>query len=232
MFGSAKTQLANDGFKVKETMVQSSQPVGTVTAQSAAGQAPKGSTITLTVSSGPATVQVPDVHLDNEAQAGAQLNNAKLVIGTVKQQGSTTVPSGEVISTSPPANTPVPLNSTVNQVVSSGQPTASVPSVTGLSASTAQSLLTGEGFKVAPLTYQTVTDPTQDQLVISQSPAASSTQQLGTTVTLTIGEYLGGTTTTTLNPFSTTTTFPSFPTTTFPTTPTTDAGGGGLFGGD
>ncbi|MGH9129180.1 MAG: Stk1 family PASTA domain-containing Ser/Thr kinase [Acidimicrobiales bacterium] len=224
MFTAAQTQLQGDGFKVSQTKTQSSQPSGTVTAQSASGQAPKGSTITLTVSSGPATVSVPDVHGDTASQAGAALQQANLGVGSQTSQGSTTVPAGQVISTHPPANTSEPPGTKVNLVISSGQPTAKVPDVTTLQASVAETQLSMAGFKVAKLTYQTVVDPGQDGAVISESP--TGTQPVGATITLTVGQLASSTSTST--PTSSTTT------TTGSTTSTTGAGGGGgggLLGG-
>ncbi len=216
-YSAAKAQLKKAGFHVSETMTKTSQAVaGIVTAQSATGTAPKGSTITLTVSSGPATVQVPDVRGDNAAQAGALIQKDMLVVGSTTSQPSATVQAGEVISTSPAANTPVAPNSPVNLTVSSGQPTALVPPVVGDLASTAEQILTSDGFKVAPLSSAQL-----NEYVLTQTPSASTTQPQGTTITLTVS---AATTTTIPN---TSTTSPTTTTTTLPTTGTTTSGGGG-----
>jgi beta-lactam-binding protein with PASTA domain/tRNA A-37 threonylcarbamoyl transferase component Bud32 len=217
-YSTAKAQLTQDGFQVKESMTQSSQAVGTVTAQSATGTAPKGSTITLTVSSGPPTVQVPDVRGDNAAQAGALIQKDMLTVGTTSTAPSATVPANEVISTSPSANTPVAPNTPINLTISSGQPTSLVPPVIGDLASTAEQILTSAGFKVAPLSSAQLNDT-----VLTETPNANTTQPQGTTITLTVST----TTTTTIPNTSTTTPNTSTTTTTSPATTTTTAGGGG-----
>jgi eukaryotic-like serine/threonine-protein kinase len=62
-YDQASAQLQAAGFGVKRTDVDSTQPAETVTDQSPTGNAlvPQGATVTLTVSKGPPTVQVPDV---------------------------------------------------------------------------------------------------------------------------------------------------------------------------
>src|SRR5437588_1800377 len=70
----------------------------------------------------PPTVPVPNVVGQTQAAATSALTSAGLTAGTVTQQSSTTVPSGNVISESPAAGTSVAKGSAVNLVVSSGAP--------------------------------------------------------------------------------------------------------------
>src|SRR5262249_60067964 len=109
----------------------------------------------------------------------------------------------------------VPKGSTVTLTVSKGPPTSALPDVTGQDESTARSTLTGAGFKVA-VQQQATTDPTQDGIVLSQSPASGTQAQAHATVTLTVGKYVAPTTTTTTTPLNPSTT----PTTTTSTAPT------------
>jgi eukaryotic-like serine/threonine-protein kinase len=62
-FDQASAQLSSQGFKVNRTDVESSQPANTVLSESpvAGTSATKGSTVTVTVSKGPTTADVPDV---------------------------------------------------------------------------------------------------------------------------------------------------------------------------
>ena len=120
--GNAESQLVPLGFSISTTYVNSSTPNGTVIKQSpvGGGKAPQGSTIDLTVSNGPAQVSVPDVSGQPSAQAANALGTAGLSLGNTTNQASDTVPSGDVISTNPPAGTQVAPNSSVDLVISSG----------------------------------------------------------------------------------------------------------------
>jgi hypothetical protein len=69
-------------------------------------------------------VTVPKVVSMTQAAAAAAITGAGLVVGTMTQQASSTVPSGSVISESPTADSSVALGSAVNIVVS-GDPSGS-----------------------------------------------------------------------------------------------------------
>ena len=73
----------------------------------------------------PGTVSVPSVVGLTQSAASASITNAGLVVGTVTQQSSATVPAGSVISQNPTAGTSVAGGSAVNLVVSSGSASAS-----------------------------------------------------------------------------------------------------------
>jgi hypothetical protein len=109
--------------------------VGTVTNQSsstvasgevisenpAAGtSAAAGTNVALVVSSGPASVSVPNVVGDTQAAASTAITGAGLTVGTVTMQASATVAAGKVISENPTAATSVAKGSAVALVVSSG----------------------------------------------------------------------------------------------------------------
>ena len=77
-----------------------------------------GSAVNLVVSTGPAPVTVPNVVNLTQAAATTAITTAGLVVGTVTQQSSATVPAGSVISQNPAAGTSVAAGSAVNLVVS------------------------------------------------------------------------------------------------------------------
>ena len=68
-----------------------------------------------------------------------------LVLGTVTQQSSATVPAGNVISQNPSAGDSVAAGSAVNLVVSTGPASVSVPNVVGLTQSAATTAITDAG---------------------------------------------------------------------------------------
>jgi serine/threonine-protein kinase len=95
-------------------------------------------------------------------------------------------------------------------VVAQAPTTATVPDVRGQDGVTAASALTSAGFQVKQQT-RAVSNPDRDGIVLSQNPAANTTQKKGTTVTIVVGKFQPTTTTGT-------TTTPTTPTTTTPTT--------------
>ncbi|HEX2274076.1 MAG TPA: Stk1 family PASTA domain-containing Ser/Thr kinase [Acidimicrobiales bacterium] len=94
------------------------------------GTAPRGSKVTLIVSSGREQVAVPNVAGREQSEAANLLGRAGFT-AAVRQESSDTVEAGRVIRTEPPAPTPLSKGSTVTLVVSSGPaPTTTAPQVT------------------------------------------------------------------------------------------------------
>ncbi|MHB1535649.1 MAG: Stk1 family PASTA domain-containing Ser/Thr kinase [Acidimicrobiales bacterium] len=218
--GTAKGILEGAGFAVT-TMSQASTSVNqgdVITTNPGPDQtAPKGSTVTLTVSSGKPQVKIPSVFGKNPAAAGQTLG--ALGLSVVEQsQASSSVPAGEVIGTNPPAGTLVGAGTQVTVLVSTGTPQVGVPRVTGQTQAQAQQTLSNAGLQ-SNVTTVVVRDPTQDGIVQSQSPGPGATAAQGSTVTIAVGSYTAPSTTTTLPP-TPSTTLPSTTT----TTPTTVAG--------
>jgi beta-lactam-binding protein with PASTA domain len=81
-----------------------------------------GSAVNLVVSIGPPSVTVPNVVGQTQAAATTAITSAGLVVGTVTQKTSLTVPAGSVISQVPAAGTSVPSGSAIALVVSLGLP--------------------------------------------------------------------------------------------------------------
>jgi serine/threonine-protein kinase len=95
-------------------------------------QLPQGSTVTLVVSNGPAPRTVPKGLVGGSCDAAtAQLAQLALV-GKCVPTFSDTVPSGQVISTSPAAGQQTAKGSTVTIAVSKGPQLVAVPSTAGL----------------------------------------------------------------------------------------------------
>src|ERR1700677_3567306 len=77
--------------------------------------------------SGPAAqVNVPNVVGDTQAAATTAITGAGLTVGTVTQQSSSSVASGDVITETPAAATSVAKGSAVTLVVSTGGPTHTI----------------------------------------------------------------------------------------------------------
>jgi serine/threonine-protein kinase len=100
-----------------------------------------------------------------------------------------------VLKQDPAANAFVPPNSTITLTVSKGPPTTGVPNVENADVNSAKATLQQAGFNVRVVSQDTQ-DPSLDNVVISQDPAPDTQAKKGTTVTLTVGHFVGTTTTT------------------------------------
>ncbi|MGH9062247.1 MAG: PASTA domain-containing protein, partial [Acidimicrobiales bacterium] len=169
-------------------------------------QAPQSSAVKLIVSSGQAQVTIPSVVGTNAASAGNKLGQLGLNVVTATEP-STTIRSGDVTRTNPPAGSSVAAGSDVTIYVSTGKPQASVPNVVGQSQASASAVLRGAGFN-ASFTTQAVSSPSQDGVVLSQNPAAGTSAGSGSTVVAVVGSYTAPTTSTTAPAPTTTTTSP------------------------
>ena len=110
-FAQAQAALQAVGLQATQANQTSTTiPAGNVisTNPASGAQTPYGSTVTVTVSSGPPTVQVPDVVGDTVPQAVAALSNAGLTAN-----GLSGNPTGTVTGTSPAVGSTVPTGSQV-----------------------------------------------------------------------------------------------------------------------
>jgi serine/threonine-protein kinase len=182
----ASTQLQNAGFAVSTIDVVSDHPAGFVIRQNPVGdtKAKEGSTVTLTVSSGPGNATVPSVADLPLGQAKQMITQSKLKVGRVVYQSSATVPKNDVVSTDPAAGQTPPVGTPVTLFVSSGPARVTVPDVTGESADAAKNQLQGDGFQVQTTSQTSSTVTAGD--VISESPSAGQQVAPGSTVTLVI----------------------------------------------
>jgi beta-lactam-binding protein with PASTA domain/predicted Ser/Thr protein kinase len=135
LFPDAEGTLKGLGFKVARTNVQDAAAKNTVISESPQGgtQQPVGSTITLTVSSGPGTIQVPDVTTDTEAAANSILS-ANFVVATITAPVTDPTQDGHVISQTPQGGTTAKPGSLVtitvgqfSQTTTDGTTTAPTP---------------------------------------------------------------------------------------------------------
>ena len=184
--GTATERLEEEGFDVdietrsnaaaRDTVLEQ-DPVPT---EISGEQADEGSTVTLTVSSGPAIIEVPDVAGQSERDAIEALEEVGLVVES--QLGfSDTVPEGRAIGTEPAAGAQVATGSPVTLTVSRGSNRITVPDVVGLDAQDALSELSA-----AELTGNIVQreDEAPANEVVGQSPTAGAQVKRGAQVTI------------------------------------------------
>ncbi len=179
--------------------VPSDKPANEVTAQDppAGTKIPVGQSVRINVSKGPQPIAVASV-------LGLPIDQAT---STLQAQGfqvsprfvDSSQPANTVIAQSPKGGESAGKNSTVSLTVSKGPKTSTVPNVTSYDVSTAEQTLQASGFRDT-IVLQPTTDPTQDGVVLSQSPKGGAQEPAKTVVTLTVGQLVSGTDTTTTTP--------------------------------
>ncbi|MFF8730855.1 Stk1 family PASTA domain-containing Ser/Thr kinase [Streptomyces sp. NPDC015171] len=142
--------------------------------------------VTLTVSLGPETVNVPDVKGQSLAKARARLKADGLAPGMVTRAFDDDVPRGSVIRTTPDAGTKRHAGSAIALVVSKGSP-IDMPDVTGDDLDSAKEELTDAGLKVK-VAQGRVNSEYDKGKVAAQSPKEGAEAAEGDTVTLTLSK--------------------------------------------
>ena len=201
----AQQELSDAGLQPVEHIVPGNTK-GQVTATDPPGgqSIPKGSKVRVNVASGPQQAHVPSVVGQSLNQASSTLHSAGFNVNPTYVDSS--APQNQVIHQNPSPGTAVPKGSTVDLEVSNGPPSVQVPDVVADSSQLAAQTLANAGFTVSRQ-YQSVSDPSQDNIVQEQSPSGGTQATKGSPVTITIGQYSPGPATTT----STTTSGPPPP---------------------
>jgi beta-lactam-binding protein with PASTA domain/predicted Ser/Thr protein kinase len=183
----AATQiLDSEGFDVAIKAVPSGAPRNQVVEQDpiptarGGGKEEEGSTVTLSVSSGPAIVAVPDVAGLGLSDATSRLEKAGFKV-TTREEFSNTVPRGRVIGTEPAAGTQLSTSQVVTLLISRGTNQVEVPSVVGLDDQAALNALQNAGLS-GVLVQRDSTEPEGE--VISQSPGTGKLVARGSQVTI------------------------------------------------
>ncbi|MCR5665452.1 MAG: Stk1 family PASTA domain-containing Ser/Thr kinase [Eubacterium sp.] len=144
----------------------------------------KGSTVTVTLSSGAGEISVPDVTGYEESSAINTLEDKGLKY-TREYEYSDSVASGKVISTSPEAGSSVKEGDTVTITISQGVETVQVPDVTGKTKKKAKSALKAAGLELGNVTSE-YSDSVAKGKVISQGVSAGKYVDSGTSVSIVV----------------------------------------------
>jgi beta-lactam-binding protein with PASTA domain len=186
---AATTAISGAKLKVGTITQQTSNTVATgkvISQDPASGSSlAEGSPVNLVISSGPQMVAVPNVEGLTQDAATAALTAAKLKVGTITQQTSNTVATGNVISQDPASRSSMAQDSPVNLVISSGPQMMTVPNVERLTQDDATTAVTAAKLKVGTVTQQ-ASNTVATSKVISQDPASGSSLTQGSPVNLVI----------------------------------------------
>jgi len=185
--GQAIKELEDAGLKVtvdSESSDKVKKDFAIRTVPSEGKEVTKGTRVRLLVSSGPEQVAVPDVTGLSRESAEARLRDEGFGVSVAEQESEE--PEGDVITQNPAGGTELTRGETVTITVSTGQPQVDVPDVIGLSERSASSRLRSAGLE--PVTQErTVSDPTQDRVVIEQRPGSGTQLDKGRQVVIVIG---------------------------------------------
>ena len=129
---TAEARVRAAGLVPEVQEVASPKEDGTVVDQNpqANERVSQGSKVTLSVSSGPNTVDVPDVAGFSVEEATARLKEVSLTVAGTEQVNNTDVEKGKVVETKPASGQTVNVGSAVTLRVSSGK--VEVPDVVGM----------------------------------------------------------------------------------------------------
>ncbi len=183
----ASTIVTNDGFTPNVINETSSEPSGTVFAQSPTGglRVDAGAIVTLKVSQGPGQTTVPQVAGLSKAAARKAIIKANLTVGKTLAQSSPSVPNGDATGTDPEYPETLTSGSSVTLYISSGQAPVSVPYMVGDTGGAASAELKGLGLLVIQ-TSQPASSANQVGNVIDQTPSADTYVQPGSPVTIVV----------------------------------------------
>ena len=188
----AMQTIKSKGFEwavAEEQVASDTIPAGSVVSTDpAAGTAAKpGSRVIATISSGPASITLPDNLVGmtpTQAQQTVEALGLKWTLSDQKE-ASDSVESGKIARVSPSAGSKVRAGSTITGYVSSGSEKVTIPDVTGMSQDQARTALTQAGLSVGNV--NTVDEGgAQQGRVVSTSPAVGSEAKRGDTVALNI----------------------------------------------
>ncbi|WP_181768433.1 Stk1 family PASTA domain-containing Ser/Thr kinase [Streptomyces albidus (ex Kaewkla and Franco 2022)] len=183
-YSQAQKLAGNGGFKVtkgdskfcdqkKNTVCESDPAKGS--------DIQRGDTVTLSMSKGPAPVEIPDVEGDPYADAKQELEAAGFKVKRSPQESDET--PGTVLGQDPAGGGKAPKKTTITLTVAQKQ-TITVPPVVGKSFDEAKAQLDALGFEVARKDVDDESKPADT--VLKQNPAANSKLGKGEQITLTV----------------------------------------------
>lgn len=188
----AKAELKKKdlGIKVDSREESEKYDEGLVSEQKtkAGTEVKKNTTIHVVVSSGLVgeEITVPDVSGMSESAAQKALKNQGFEKIASEFEYSDSVAEGEVIGTTPAANSKATKDTEIKMIVSKGAEKKTVPDVRGKAESEARSQIEGAGLVVDPTVTYEYSDSVAEGKVISQSIAGGKKVEAGTSVKLTV----------------------------------------------
>ena len=197
----ARKALATAGFTVGDTAKEYSDDIeeGKIMSQdpTAGSKAKVGTKVNLVVSQGSNNEEVPDLKGLSIQAARSKAESAGFVLVEGSREYSDSVSADIVLSQSPTSGTKLQKGSSITVVVSDGKrpdERVTVPGVLGESETSARNKIGNLGLGVN-VRYENTTDQSSDGKVLSQDPGAQQKVEKGSTITIVVGKYSGGSST-------------------------------------
>ncbi len=147
-----------------------------------------GEAVTITVSTGPGQVFVPDVRDMTLSQAFQTLIGQGFRVGE-RRQSSNTVEEGQIIDTDPPVGFPVSAGLEVFVIISDGPPLVAIPDVKGLLFDTGKLAIERAGLVIGIVTFEPVEPGSTDVgRILAQTPPPNLEVSAETPVDVVVGE--------------------------------------------
>ena len=184
----AKLKQAGLSEPIIETKSDDNVEAGRVISQSKSSgeKVPEGTQITIVVSTGAASFDMINVVGKPLTDAKSSLEKKALKVN-VSYEKNSSVSEGTVISQSIAAGKKVKKGDTVTLSISSGKPLVTVADVVGKTQSAATQALEKQGFKIS-VSYGGYSSNTPYGSVLSQSPAAGTSQIEGSNISLVLSK--------------------------------------------
>ena len=186
----AEEILQNAGFQVIVIEGPSQSEAGTVVFQEPASRTELalGEAVTITVSTGPGQIFVPDVRGQTLTQAINTLIAQGFRVGE-RREPSATVEEGEIIDTDPQHGFPVSAGLEVIVIISDGPPLVAIPDVQGLLFDTGRLAIERVGLTIDKVTFEPVEPGSSDVgRILAQTPPPNLEVAPGTPVDVVVGE--------------------------------------------
>jgi len=183
----AETRLRADGLEaIVVEEYDEDLPSGEVVVSSPPGGAvvDEASEVTLTVSLGPAPIEVPALTGSNEAEARAELRGLGLDLRVADRRTDASTPAGSIMSQAPTPGMTLRRGDEVSVVLSDGPEQVTVPAVRGQPVDEAEAELRALGFEVAIERRGGFGAFLNPDRVYDQDPAPDSVRDAGETVLL------------------------------------------------
>ncbi|HUF02403.1 MAG TPA: PASTA domain-containing protein [Gaiellaceae bacterium] len=186
----ASREIRQAGFEVEVLRSPSTRPARTVLRQtpSAGARVEPEIVVMLVVADEPAPVEIDVPRLVGLTVADARARVRTLGLRSTVTRVESQRPAGEVVRQSPRPGSALTEGRFVRLEVSSGPALVAVPAVVGLDEPTARARLESAGFDVQ-VVEEPRSDPGEDGLVVSQSPAGGSMVKQGASVTITVALF-------------------------------------------
>ena len=182
--------LRSAGYEVNVIEGPSQAEAGIVVGQdpSSNTELAPGEAVTITVSTGPGQIFVPDVRGQTLSQAFQTLIGQGFRVGE-RREPSTVVEEGQIIDTDPPHGFPVSAGLEVFVIISDGPPLVAIPDVQGLLFDTGKLAIERAGLVIGIVTFEPVEPGSADVgRILAQTPPPNLEVSAETPVDVVVGE--------------------------------------------